>query len=223
MTQEKDINYWKNNCEEDYITTPISVLRYISELEKLVPQQETIYKENTYKINANTYITNEEEIKKGDWFLEKAGRQHPIQWNGKEKLNFHCKKIILTTDQDLIDDGVATLPQQETFVSKGSAESQGYICPQTKKQCKDECCVSAEDCHIQAGIGVIFDCKDETTFSQTETSDFEKLVALPQQENIHTEEEFKKAVIDAYHINPQEAKWKNIGVNYYQETFKKEE
>jgi hypothetical protein len=42
MTQEKDINYWKNNCEEDYITTPISVLRYVSELEKLVtlPQQE---------------------------------------------------------------------------------------------------------------------------------------------------------------------------------------
>ena len=39
--QEKDINYWKNNCEEDYISTPISVLRYISELEKLVPQQET--------------------------------------------------------------------------------------------------------------------------------------------------------------------------------------
>jgi hypothetical protein len=40
--QEKDINYWKNNCEEDYITTPISVLRYISELEKLIalPQQE---------------------------------------------------------------------------------------------------------------------------------------------------------------------------------------
>jgi hypothetical protein len=75
--------------------------------------QETMYKENTYKINANTYITNEEEIKKGDWFLEKAGRQHPIRYNGKEKLNFHCKKIILTTDQDLIKDGVATLPQQE--------------------------------------------------------------------------------------------------------------
>jgi len=42
MTQKKDINYWKNNCEEDYMTTPISVLRYISELEKLVtyPKQE---------------------------------------------------------------------------------------------------------------------------------------------------------------------------------------
>ena len=30
----KDLNYYKNNCEENYITTPISVLRYITELEK---------------------------------------------------------------------------------------------------------------------------------------------------------------------------------------------
>ena len=31
----KDLNYWKNNCEEDYINTPISVLRYVTELEKV--------------------------------------------------------------------------------------------------------------------------------------------------------------------------------------------
>jgi hypothetical protein len=31
----KDLPYWKNNAEEDYMTTPISVLRYISELEKV--------------------------------------------------------------------------------------------------------------------------------------------------------------------------------------------
>ena len=31
---EKTIEYWKTNAEEDYLTTPISVLRYISELEK---------------------------------------------------------------------------------------------------------------------------------------------------------------------------------------------
>tara|TARA_B110000977_G_scaffold151883_1_gene192820 strand:+ start:1978 stop:2208 length:231 start_codon:yes stop_codon:yes gene_type:complete len=30
----KDLNYYKKNCEENYITTPISVLRYITELEK---------------------------------------------------------------------------------------------------------------------------------------------------------------------------------------------
>ena len=33
-TETKDLNYYKNNCEEDYIKTPISVLRYITELEK---------------------------------------------------------------------------------------------------------------------------------------------------------------------------------------------
>jgi hypothetical protein len=54
--QEKDINYWKNNCEEDYITTPISVLRYISELEKLVafPKQE---------------ISDEEILKQGNYLF----------------------------------------------------------------------------------------------------------------------------------------------------------
>ena len=36
----KDLNYWKNNCADDYIMTPISVLRYITELEKKV--EETI-------------------------------------------------------------------------------------------------------------------------------------------------------------------------------------
>jgi hypothetical protein len=35
--QVKDLEYWKNNAEENYVTTPISVLRYISELEKLTP------------------------------------------------------------------------------------------------------------------------------------------------------------------------------------------
>jgi hypothetical protein len=71
-----------------------------SNLEKILPS-------SNYQ---HLYVTSEEEIKEGDWFLEKAGRQYPIQWNGKEKLNFHCKKIILTTDRSLdgvqpIDDG----------------------------------------------------------------------------------------------------------------------
>lgn len=34
MKNTKDLNYYKNNCEEDYINTPISVLRYITELEQ---------------------------------------------------------------------------------------------------------------------------------------------------------------------------------------------
>jgi len=31
---DKNLNYYQENAEEDYIKTPISVLRYISELEK---------------------------------------------------------------------------------------------------------------------------------------------------------------------------------------------
>jgi hypothetical protein len=32
----KPLEYWKQNAEEDYFGTPISVLRYISELEKAI-------------------------------------------------------------------------------------------------------------------------------------------------------------------------------------------
>ena len=32
--KEKDLDYFKQNAEEDYMTTPISVLRYIRELEQ---------------------------------------------------------------------------------------------------------------------------------------------------------------------------------------------
>lgn len=36
----KDLNYWKNNAEDDYIQTPISVLRYITELEEKAPKKQ---------------------------------------------------------------------------------------------------------------------------------------------------------------------------------------
>ena len=70
------------------------------------------------------YITSDEEIKEGDCFLEKAGRQFPIKWDGKEKLNFHCKKIILTTDQDLIDLGVQSIDDEflQWYIKNPSCE-----------------------------------------------------------------------------------------------------
>ena len=42
-------------------------------------------------------------------------------------------------------------------------------------------------------------------------------IDLENYEEIHKEE-----IIDAYHINPLESKWGNIGVDYYNETFKSE-
>lgn len=34
--EDKDLNYWKENAKDAYMTTPICVLRYITELEKAV-------------------------------------------------------------------------------------------------------------------------------------------------------------------------------------------
>jgi hypothetical protein len=31
---------------------------------------------------------------------------------------------------------------------------QGYICPQTKQQCDDECCVSTENCHLKTSVAL---------------------------------------------------------------------
>ena len=33
-TTKKDLEYYRKNAEEDYLTTPISVLRYITEIEQ---------------------------------------------------------------------------------------------------------------------------------------------------------------------------------------------
>jgi hypothetical protein len=40
--EEKDLNYWKENAKEGYMTTPICVLKYISELEKVVKNNEDL-------------------------------------------------------------------------------------------------------------------------------------------------------------------------------------
>jgi hypothetical protein len=141
------------------------------------------------------HITSSEEIKEGDWFylydadiIAKYVSVKPV---------VEGKKIILTTNVDLIADGVQAIDDEflqwfvknptceEVEVKKGFAdgtdygynfldykiiipieetkqETLGYICPQTKKQCDDECCVSAKDCHVEAGMGIISDSKQET-------------------------------------------------------------
>jgi hypothetical protein len=37
---DKDLSYWEKNAEENYMTTPISVLRYITELENALEDKE---------------------------------------------------------------------------------------------------------------------------------------------------------------------------------------
>jgi hypothetical protein len=70
-------------------------------------------------IAKNIYITSDEEIKEGDWHFK----------NDKMVTKSHiidntCKKIILTTDQDLIKDGVQPIDDEflEWFVKNPSCE-----------------------------------------------------------------------------------------------------
>jgi hypothetical protein len=160
------------------------------------------YGKTTTKLNI--YITSNEEIKEGDYRYSLS--QNTIELvtkfsskvNGEYwKLNPHLyKKVILTTDQDLIKDGVQAIDDEflEWFVKNPSCEfiqtkrledgqyfdylednsviegiyenykiiipkeepiQESYICPHTKVQCDDECCVSAEDCHIKSSIGIL--------------------------------------------------------------------
>ena len=74
------------------------------------------------------YITSDEEIKEGDWILDNIlVNKNPIKVT-KELLEDgflkEDKKIILTTDQELIKDGVQDIPDEflEWFVNNPSCE-----------------------------------------------------------------------------------------------------
>ena len=80
--------------------------------------------------NQNIYITSDEEIKEGDWFIALDGSNDIYKANKvwldiiKENSN-PSQKIILTTDQDLINDGVQAIDDEflEWFVNNSSCDS----------------------------------------------------------------------------------------------------
>ena len=85
--------------------------------------------------NQNIYITSDEEIEVGDWYINtfvSEIEQKPQTHTEKRHLINHqkdyrfkyCKKIILTTDQDLIKDGVQAIDDEflEWFVKNPSCE-----------------------------------------------------------------------------------------------------
>jgi hypothetical protein len=81
--------------------------------------------------NQHIYITSDEEIKEGDWVFD---GDNPYKWtkddvedclyNPGAKNYKGCKKIIMTTDQDLIKEGVQAIDDDflEWFVENPSCE-----------------------------------------------------------------------------------------------------
>ena len=80
---------------------------------------------NPMTINSqHIYITSDEEIKDRDWYISLEGKL--LQFTGRNVLGdkFKAPKIILTTDQDLIKDGIQEISEDflQWFVKNPSCE-----------------------------------------------------------------------------------------------------
>ena len=107
------------------------------------------YKEKGY-IGQNICITNSEEIKEGEYCLTKTNEV--IKFKKSYSQGFLYKKIILTTDVDLIKDGVQSIPDEflEWFVNNSSCECIEIV-EQYRKCCrntdgKNENCIESINC-----------------------------------------------------------------------------
>jgi hypothetical protein len=90
------------------------------------------YPKTTFKTGRNIYITDDSEIEVGDWFLcldntkcnDSTYKCNEVWLNMEEKQPSYCKKIILTTAQDLIKDGVQAIDDEflEWFVQNPTCE-----------------------------------------------------------------------------------------------------
>jgi hypothetical protein len=95
----------------------------IDTIENKLYYQSILHNKTVNVLTHNIYITSDEEIKKGDWCLD-------LRDNSTFKIKLSIDgvglilKIILTTDQDLIKDGVQAIPDEflEWFVKNPSCE-----------------------------------------------------------------------------------------------------
>jgi hypothetical protein len=87
--------------------------------------------------NQNIYITSDEEIEEGDWFYDLDTKYVKIKqsWENSH-LDFNGKKIILTTDKDLIKEGIQPIYNEflEWFCNNSSCD---WV--KVKKECCGQC------------------------------------------------------------------------------------
>ena len=82
---------------------------------------------NIHKIGENIYITNDKDIKDGDWAYH-SNQKNVIKIYGSEsklmKGHIYLKKIILTDNEDLIKDGIQRIDNEflEWFFKNSSCE-----------------------------------------------------------------------------------------------------
>jgi hypothetical protein len=88
---------------------------------KTIYFHQNVFTESNFEENFYLYITSDEEIKEDDWGLSKLNEVILFGRSYNEKF---YKKIILTTDSDLIKDGVQAIDDEflEWFVKNPSCE-----------------------------------------------------------------------------------------------------
>jgi hypothetical protein len=102
---------------------------YLFEERLILGDLVTVVFKNSGAVNQHIYITSDEEIKEGDkgWLLEDSNIKSVCKFNtiyGMIGLQKTDKKIILTTDQELIKHGVQAIDDEflEWFVKNPSCE-----------------------------------------------------------------------------------------------------
>jgi hypothetical protein len=86
--------------------------------------KDSIVSKNDNYTNQHIYITSDEDINENDYIITKDGRLIQVDYLLSKDLE-EASKIILTTDQDLIKDGVQSIDDEflEWFVKNPSCES----------------------------------------------------------------------------------------------------
>ncbi len=97
---------------------------YKNEISELGFLSEKLTNTDSFCVSYNIYITSDEEIKEGDWIFDIVTKKNEIAKFNHNDLKRDWKKIILTTDQDLIKDGVQAIDDEflEWFVKNPSCE-----------------------------------------------------------------------------------------------------
>jgi hypothetical protein len=190
------------------------------------------------------YITSDEEIKDGDWFVQvntkKIIKHHPKNGLLLQPQSFD-KKVILTTDQDLIKDGVQEIDEEylEWFVKNPSCDYveiedsvwdgiskwipyYDIIIPEEPKQIKCYCGHTIT-CDCEPLQETIEDAAEresqlgeyDRSFESTRKNYFIK-GAKWQQERMYSEEDMKKAIrfgFDKGFCSNSSNKNKNLGLS----------
>jgi hypothetical protein len=98
----------------------------IDTIENKLYLQPILHEKTINVLPQNIYITDSEEIKEGDWYLDTFNTQRikANEFSDHKHYGNSCKKIILTTDPNLIADGVQAIDDEflEWFVKNPSCE-----------------------------------------------------------------------------------------------------